>query len=169
MKTTPHLEDNGYVKKLEDGYGQDDIKMCKCLKNRTCPHCGRPVVKSDTPGYIAQCYYCDEDFYDVELGKPKKKDTPVIILPGLYNLCIVPATEKSKNIQINYNGCGGVLFEKHENNFDSLEQALEYIFDNGFENGILIDHSLRRQAKSNNVCCFVNDDGVFTDLSKQYK
>lgn len=32
-----------------------------------CPHCGRPVVKSQTPGYAFQCHACDEDFYRFEV------------------------------------------------------------------------------------------------------
>lgn len=32
-----------------------------------CPHCGRPVVQSRTPGYAFQCHACDEDFYRFEV------------------------------------------------------------------------------------------------------
>ena len=32
-----------------------------------CPHCGRPVVRSRTPGYSIQCHACDEDFYRFEV------------------------------------------------------------------------------------------------------
>lgn len=32
-----------------------------------CPHCGRPVVRSRTPGYAFQCPACDEDFYCFEV------------------------------------------------------------------------------------------------------
>lgn len=32
-----------------------------------CPHCSRPVYKTDTDGYFAQCFLCDEDFYSFEL------------------------------------------------------------------------------------------------------
>ena len=32
-----------------------------------CPHCGRPVVRSQTPGYTFQCHACDEDFYLYEV------------------------------------------------------------------------------------------------------
>ena len=32
-----------------------------------CPHCGRPVVRSRTPGYAFQCHACDEDFYRFEV------------------------------------------------------------------------------------------------------
>lgn len=34
-----------------------------------CPHCGRPVVRSRTPGYAFQCHACDEDFYRFEVLK----------------------------------------------------------------------------------------------------
>lgn len=33
---------------------------------RFCPHCGKPVIKSDLPQYVWQCLECDEDFYDIE-------------------------------------------------------------------------------------------------------
>ncbi len=32
-----------------------------------CPHCGRPVVRSRTPGYVFQCHACNEDFYRFEV------------------------------------------------------------------------------------------------------
>lgn len=32
-----------------------------------CPHCGRHVVRSRTPGYAFQCHVCDEDFYRFEV------------------------------------------------------------------------------------------------------
>lgn len=32
-----------------------------------CLHCGRPVVRSRTPGYAFQCHTCDEDFYRFEV------------------------------------------------------------------------------------------------------
>lgn len=33
---------------------------------KICPHCGKPVIKSDLPEYVWQCVDCDEDFYDFE-------------------------------------------------------------------------------------------------------
>lgn len=32
-----------------------------------CPHCGRSVVRSRTPGYAFQCLACDEAFYRFEV------------------------------------------------------------------------------------------------------
>ena len=32
-----------------------------------CPHCGRSVVRSRTPGNAFQCHACDEDFYRFEM------------------------------------------------------------------------------------------------------
>lgn len=37
------------------------------VKGYKCPKCGRAVYKTDTKGYFAQCFYCDEDFYKFEL------------------------------------------------------------------------------------------------------
>lgn len=42
------------------------IVMYKCL-DKKCPHCGKPLVKSDIEGYDYQCFYCDEDFYECEV------------------------------------------------------------------------------------------------------
>jgi len=36
-----------------------------------CPHCGRPVVKSQLKGYVFQCFACDEDFYRFEVHGKK--------------------------------------------------------------------------------------------------
>mgnify|MGYP003301713775 CR=1 FL=1 len=46
--------------------GTDTIAVYKCL-DKKCPHCGKPLVKSDTKGYDYQCFYCDEDFYKCEV------------------------------------------------------------------------------------------------------
>lgn len=32
-----------------------------------CPKCGKRLVPSDNPGYVWQCYECDEDFYSFEV------------------------------------------------------------------------------------------------------
>lgn len=66
-KHAPNLENNGYIDKVADGYGQGGIRLYECAPDKECPHCGRPVVASDTDGYAAQCFYCDEDFYNIEL------------------------------------------------------------------------------------------------------
>ena len=36
---------------------------------RLCPHCRKPVIPSEVPGYVWQCLECDEDFYDIECYK----------------------------------------------------------------------------------------------------
>lgn len=38
---------------------------------RFCPHCGHPVLKSNTKGYAFQCFYCDEDFTYLEVLRKK--------------------------------------------------------------------------------------------------
>ena len=35
--------------------------------NKFCPHCGRPLLKSNIKGYSYQCNACDEDFYRFEV------------------------------------------------------------------------------------------------------
>lgn len=44
----------------------ETIVVYKCL-DKKCPHCSKPLVKSDTEGYDYQCFYCDEDFYECEV------------------------------------------------------------------------------------------------------
>lgn len=39
-----------------------------------CPHCGRPLVKSRTPGYAFQCHCCEEDFYRFEVHTTRRID-----------------------------------------------------------------------------------------------
>jgi hypothetical protein len=46
--------------------GTETIVVYKCL-DKKCPHCSKPLVKSDTEGYDYQCFYCDEDFYECEV------------------------------------------------------------------------------------------------------
>lgn len=41
-----------------------------------CPHCGRPLLKSQIKGYSFQCFACDEDFYRFEVYG--KKDLPQV-------------------------------------------------------------------------------------------
>lgn len=38
-----------------------------------CPHCKAPLTRSDTKGYDWQCFYCNEDFYKVEVIKRRGK------------------------------------------------------------------------------------------------
>lgn len=47
-------------------YEKESIVLYKCL-DKKCPHCSKPLVKSDTEGYDYQCFYCDEDFYECEV------------------------------------------------------------------------------------------------------
>ena len=46
----------------------------RLLPNCVCSRCGSPLFKSSIEGYTAQCIFCDEDFYDIEVRKvdPKK-------------------------------------------------------------------------------------------------
>jgi uncharacterized Zn finger protein (UPF0148 family) len=38
---------------------------------RFCPHCGRPLLKSQIKGYSFQCLACGEDFYKIEVLRKK--------------------------------------------------------------------------------------------------
>ena len=42
---------------------------------RFCPHCGRPVIKSEIEGYTFQCFGCEEDFYKIEVYRKKDMET----------------------------------------------------------------------------------------------
>lgn len=48
-----------------------DAKAYPLDNQHLCPHCGAPLAKSDTKGYAWQCFYCDEDFYNVEVIKQR--------------------------------------------------------------------------------------------------
>lgn len=41
----------------------------RLLPNCICHRCGRPVFKSSVEGYTAQCVFCDEDLYGIEIEK----------------------------------------------------------------------------------------------------
>ena len=41
----------------------------RLLPNCVCHRCGRPVFKSSVEGYTAQCVFCDEDLYGIEIEK----------------------------------------------------------------------------------------------------
>jgi len=43
------------------------------IKGYICNKCGDNVYKSHNDGYFAQCYNCDEDFYECELNKINNK------------------------------------------------------------------------------------------------
>lgn len=38
---------------------------------RFCPHCGRPLLKSNMKGYAFQCFACNEDFWRFEVYRKK--------------------------------------------------------------------------------------------------
>lgn len=38
---------------------------------RFCPHCGRPLLKSQIKEYAFQCFCCDEDYYRFEVLRKK--------------------------------------------------------------------------------------------------
>lgn len=41
----------------------------RLLLNCVCHKCGRPVFESSVEGYTAQCVFCDEDLYSIEVKK----------------------------------------------------------------------------------------------------
>lgn len=41
----------------------------KLIPNCVCRRCSRPVFESSVEGYSAQCLFCDEDLYDMEVRK----------------------------------------------------------------------------------------------------
>lgn len=40
--------------------------MEQMIISHRCPHCMKPLAKSDNPEYVWQCFGCDEDFYGIE-------------------------------------------------------------------------------------------------------
>ena len=45
------------------------FKLYPVDEKHLCTHCQKPLAKSDTKGYKWQCWYYDEDFYDIETIK----------------------------------------------------------------------------------------------------
>ena len=49
------------------GYCREEICSMTVLQQvGLCVKCGKPLFPSIVPGYSAQCFCCDEDFYDFE-------------------------------------------------------------------------------------------------------
>ena len=48
------------------------IKFYPVDDKQECPHCSAPLWESETDGYKWQCFYCDEDFCDIELQEKKQ-------------------------------------------------------------------------------------------------
>ena len=59
---TPEEYSKSYPYSMRSVSHKEDI-----VKGYKCPKCGRAVYKTDTKGYFAQCFYCDEYFYKFEL------------------------------------------------------------------------------------------------------
>lgn len=51
----------------------EKVKLYPVNKEHLCPHCKKPLQISDAQhrGYKWQCWYCDEDFFDIEVIKNK--------------------------------------------------------------------------------------------------
>ena len=45
------------------------VKLYPVDEKHLCPHCQTPLTRSDIKCYKWQCWYCDEDFYDIEVIK----------------------------------------------------------------------------------------------------
>ncbi len=91
-----------------------------------CPHCGRPLLKSRTPGYVFQCHGCDEDFYRFEVIKLKDIELARTIreveyLDGLANGDFMPHSFKkpyprhkqTKNQKTNNHGRNSKKHSRH--------------------------------------------------------
>ena len=50
----------------------------RLLPNCLCRRCGNPLFKSSVEGYTAQCIFCDEDFYDIEVRKVDPKQYEMV-------------------------------------------------------------------------------------------
>lgn len=49
------------------------VRFYEVDEKHLCPHCHRPLTRSEIKGYKWQCFYCDEDFYDIEVIKVDNK------------------------------------------------------------------------------------------------
>ncbi|MDR1459500.1 MAG: hypothetical protein LBI60_04735 [Bacteroidales bacterium] len=52
---------------------------------RFCPHCGRPLLKSQIKGYAFQCFCCDADFYNFEVYRKRHLKRVKNIRKGMYD------------------------------------------------------------------------------------
>lgn len=64
-----------------------------------CPHCGRPVVKSQLKGYVFQCFACAEDFCRFEVY-------------GKKNLAIVKQLRTNQMLRDRLHGHSIISFKK---------------------------------------------------------
>jgi hypothetical protein len=46
---------------------------------RFCPHCGRPLLKSQVKGYAFRCFCCDADFYRFEVLRKRDLENVKLI------------------------------------------------------------------------------------------
>lgn len=68
-------------KELEDYFNmpidkvKEKVKLYPVDEQHLCIHCQRPLQESEAKdrGYKWQCWYCDEDFYDIESIKVDNK------------------------------------------------------------------------------------------------
>ena len=58
----------------------------KLIPNCICHKCGRPVFESSVEGYKAQCIFCDEDLYGIEIDKVDPKRYEEIYNYNKYSL-----------------------------------------------------------------------------------
>lgn len=50
-----------------NGFREEDLTFFTFMEScGTCQRCGAPLFKSLLPGYVYQCFNCDEDFYAFE-------------------------------------------------------------------------------------------------------
>jgi len=72
------LDDNGDVRMFDSeeqalssltaaGVGPEELRHMTIMEScGTCCKCGSPLFRSLSPGYMFQCFTCDEDFYQFE-------------------------------------------------------------------------------------------------------
>lgn len=68
-KIKPYYVDNGSDALLEIAHQDYEIIDLDLKEDVKCPKCGRRLCKSDNEDYSYQCWYCDEDFYSIEVDK----------------------------------------------------------------------------------------------------
>lgn len=72
---------------------------------RICPHCGKPVIKSELPQYVWQCMDCDEDFYDFECPVDE-------VLTSLWNFTMEDLENIDHWLTVGRRVCGHCKFRK---------------------------------------------------------
>lgn len=64
--TEQEIKNYFYNSNIEEIKKENRVKFYPVFDTHRCKHCGAPLAFSETAGYAYQCFYCNEDFYEIE-------------------------------------------------------------------------------------------------------